>query len=91
MRKLRAQLIEQVWRKRRDQVAENGLIAQRVVFESGRQIESVVQRGDVRIPGVVEEVTAGQRVTLGKTVIELDQEVVGVRVPKNIEVLGGNP
>ena len=69
---LQTQLIYQRRRCGRDQIPHHRLIPEEIVLETGRQVETIIQRGEIRSPLVIDEVAHEQRLAIAQVVIELD-------------------
>ena len=86
VRILHSQLIHPRGRKHRRQAAGERLIANIVVLECGRQIETVVQRRLVGQAIVIDEIAQVQSVLLVEVLIQPDEPVIRVAVAQHKQI-----
>ena len=75
---LNAQLVDQRSRDHGSQIADQRLIAERVVLKSRGQVKAVIQRGKVGRTLIVEEITHEHRFFLAEVMVQFGKQVVVV-------------
>ena len=78
VRVLKAQFVDEGSREHRSQVSDHRLIAEIIVFETGWQVETVVQRRKIRPPLVIEEIAHEERFPFAEGVVDADKKIVVV-------------
>src|SRR5205807_5465927 len=84
---LETRFVEKVRGDGGSQAAHQGLVAQVVVFEAGRQIKAVIQRRYIGQSPVIKEVAQETILAVAEGVVQLEQEVIVIAVAGGVEPL----
>ncbi len=86
--KLQTQLVDESWINDGGEGPHDGLIAIKAIFESGRQVEAVVQRRLVQQSSLVDEIAHEHGLFFTETVVHSHEAVVRIICSQNAAQIG---